>query len=81
MIHHFQNKSYKSRSIRFDLHINFLLIHSTPSQGWVFDVTEYEGETSTAGGSFALARAAADVKGDGAYHLLKFEAGVHRVQR
>ena len=52
-----------------------------PHQGWSFDVTEHEGERSTASGSFALARAAADVKGEGAYDLLKFEAGVHRVQR
>ena len=49
-----------------------------PHQGWSFDVTEHEGERSTASGSFALAR---DVKGEGAKDLLRFEAGVHRVQR
>merc|ERR1712198_460295 len=46
----------------FEMYLNF-----AKYRGWSFDVTEYEGEQSTASGCFALARAAADVKGESAY--------------
>merc|ERR1711962_481213 len=49
-------------------------------KGWSFNITEYQGEDASPG-SFALARACVDVQGEGAYDLMKFEAGVHRVQR
>lgn len=49
-------------------------------RGWSFEVKEREGEPS-GHGSFALSRASAEVQGKDAYDILKFEAGVHRVQR
>ena len=56
-------------------------LHVPPiTQGWSFNITEYQGEDASPG-SFALARACVDVQGEGAYDLMKFEAGVHRVQR
>jgi len=53
-------------------------------RGWSFNITEYQGDPGSSTGSpgsFALARACVDVQGEGAYDLMKFEAGVHRVQR
>lgn len=44
--------------------------------GWEFQVTEYE--TTDIGG---LRRGAANINGESVYHLLKYEGGIHRVQR
>ncbi|KAM4607995.1 peptide chain release factor 1-like, mitochondrial isoform 1-T3 [Polymixia lowei] len=55
----------------FDMYQGF-----AQNQGWVFDVLEYM--TSEIGG---LRHASASISGTHSYKRIKFEAGVHRVQR
>ncbi|XP_013382593.1 uncharacterized protein LOC106153272 [Lingula anatina] len=48
-------------------------------KGWIFDIIRYETQQSSS--SVVLSKASVAVSGPGVYRCLKYEGGVHRVQR